>query len=93
MNYRHAFHAGNFADVLKHAVLVGLIEALKHKNTPFCVIDTHAGRARGRPITAPMPVILPRGPTPAGGSHPHALVREFPVGVRTTSTRARYGLG
>ncbi|MCB1610214.1 MAG: 23S rRNA (adenine(2030)-N(6))-methyltransferase RlmJ [Lysobacterales bacterium] len=46
MNYRHAFHAGNFADVLKHAVLVGLIEALKHKNTPFCVIDTHAGRAR-----------------------------------------------
>jgi 23S rRNA (adenine2030-N6)-methyltransferase len=46
VNYRHAFHAGNFADVLKHAVLVGLIEALKHKNTPFCVIDTHAGRAR-----------------------------------------------
>jgi 23S rRNA (adenine2030-N6)-methyltransferase len=46
VNYRHAYHAGNFADVLKHAVLVGLIEALKHKATPFCVLDTHAGSAR-----------------------------------------------
>ncbi len=46
MNYRHAFHAGNFADVLKHAVLVGLIEALKAKQTPFCYVDTHAGRGR-----------------------------------------------
>ena len=31
MNYRHAYHAGNFADVFKHAVLVGLLEALKQK--------------------------------------------------------------
>lgn len=46
MNYRHAYHAGNFADVLKHAVLVGLIESLKQKATPFCVLDTHAGSAR-----------------------------------------------
>ncbi len=43
MNYRHAYHAGNFADVLKHAVLLALIEALKHKPAPFCVVDTHAG--------------------------------------------------
>ena len=43
MNYRHAYHAGNFADVLKHTVLLALIEALKSKPTPFCVIDTHAG--------------------------------------------------
>ena len=43
MNYRHAYHAGNFADVLKHAVLFALIEALKAKQTPFCVVDTHAG--------------------------------------------------
>ena len=43
MNYRHAYHAGNFADVLKHAVLLALIEALQAKATPFCVIDTHAG--------------------------------------------------
>lgn len=46
MNYRHAYHAGNFADVLKHSVLVGLIEALKQKQTPFCYFDTHAGRGR-----------------------------------------------
>jgi 23S rRNA (adenine2030-N6)-methyltransferase len=46
MNYRHAYHAGNFADVLKHSVLVGLIEALKQKQTPFCYVDTHAGRGR-----------------------------------------------
>ncbi|MDC8012173.1 23S rRNA (adenine(2030)-N(6))-methyltransferase RlmJ [Tahibacter soli] len=46
MNYRHAYHAGNFADVLKHSVLVGLIEALKQKATPFCYIDTHAGSGR-----------------------------------------------
>ena len=43
MNYRHAYHAGNFADVLKHSVLFALIEALQAKPTPFAVIDTHAG--------------------------------------------------
>lgn len=44
MNYRHAYHAGNFADVLKHAVLALVIEHLKQKPAPFRVIDTHAGR-------------------------------------------------
>ena len=43
MNYRHAYHAGNFADVLKHTVLLALIEAMQAKPTPFCYIDTHAG--------------------------------------------------
>ena len=43
MNYRHIYHAGNFADVLKHAVLARLIEYLKLKDKPFRVIDTHAG--------------------------------------------------
>ncbi|MEO8667432.1 MAG: 23S rRNA (adenine(2030)-N(6))-methyltransferase RlmJ [Bauldia sp.] len=43
MNYRHAFHAGNFADVVKHAVLARLIERLKEKEAAFRVIDTHAG--------------------------------------------------
>jgi 23S rRNA (adenine2030-N6)-methyltransferase len=46
MNYRHAFHAGNFADVLKHAVLARLIEYLKRKDAPFRIVDTHAGRGR-----------------------------------------------
>lgn len=44
MNYRHAFHAGNHADVLKHAVLLYCLDALKRKPTPFAVLDTHAGR-------------------------------------------------
>ncbi|MEO8810178.1 MAG: 23S rRNA (adenine(2030)-N(6))-methyltransferase RlmJ [Rhodanobacter sp.] len=43
MNYRHAYHAGNFADVLKHTVLLALIESLQAKPTPFCFVDTHAG--------------------------------------------------
>ena len=43
MNYRHAFHAGNFADVVKHAVLALLIERLQAKDTAFRIIDTHAG--------------------------------------------------
>ena len=43
MNYRHAFHAGNHADCLKHALLLSLLSALKRKPTPFAVLDTHAG--------------------------------------------------
>lgn len=43
MNYSHAFHAGNFADVMKHIVLVRLVEYLKKKDAAFRVIDTHAG--------------------------------------------------
>jgi 23S rRNA (adenine2030-N6)-methyltransferase len=43
MNYRHAFHAGNFADVLKHAVLARILTHLGDKAAAFRVIDTHAG--------------------------------------------------
>ncbi|WMS42608.1 23S rRNA (adenine(2030)-N(6))-methyltransferase RlmJ [Acuticoccus sp. MNP-M23] len=43
MNYRHIYHAGNFADVLKHAVLARLVGYLCQKPKPFRVIDTHAG--------------------------------------------------
>jgi len=46
MNYRHAFHAGNFADVFKHAILIELIEALTRKSAPLCYVDTHAGAGR-----------------------------------------------
>ena len=42
-SYRHGFHAGNHADVLKHTVLVQLLEHLLLKDKPFWVIDTHAG--------------------------------------------------
>ncbi|PWB65884.1 MAG: 23S rRNA (adenine(2030)-N(6))-methyltransferase RlmJ [Bradyrhizobiaceae bacterium] len=43
MNYDHAFHAGNFADVVKHAVLARIIGYLTGKASPFRIIDTHAG--------------------------------------------------
>ncbi|MFO1147283.1 MAG: 23S rRNA (adenine(2030)-N(6))-methyltransferase RlmJ [Alsobacter sp.] len=43
MNYRHAFHAGNFADVLKHAVLALVLRHLNRKDSAYRVIDTHAG--------------------------------------------------
>jgi 23S rRNA (adenine2030-N6)-methyltransferase len=43
VNYRHAFHAGNFADVVKHALLVALLRPLAAKDKPFRVLDTHAG--------------------------------------------------
>ena len=46
MNYRHVYHAGNFADVVKHAVLARLVEYLKQKEKAFRVIDTHAGTGR-----------------------------------------------
>lgn len=43
MNYQHAFHAGNFADCFKHALLVAIVDMLGRKPTGFCVLDTHAG--------------------------------------------------
>ncbi len=44
MNYRHGFHAGNHADVLKHVAVLALCEALISKPTPLFALDTHAGR-------------------------------------------------
>jgi 23S rRNA (adenine2030-N6)-methyltransferase len=46
MNYRHAFHAGGFSDVVKHIILSRLVEYLKLKPAAFRVIDTHAGAGR-----------------------------------------------
>ena len=46
MNYRHGFHAGNFADVLKHVVLTRILAHLNAKDAPWRVIDTHAGAGR-----------------------------------------------
>jgi 23S rRNA (adenine2030-N6)-methyltransferase len=46
VNYRHAFHAGNHADVLKHIALLLCLDALRRKPAAFFVLDTHAGRAR-----------------------------------------------
>ncbi len=46
MNYRHAYHAGNFADVMKHATLALIVEHLTAKPSPFRIVDTHAGRGQ-----------------------------------------------
>jgi 23S rRNA (adenine2030-N6)-methyltransferase len=46
VNYRHAFHAGNFGDCVKHVVLVWLVRALQRKPGPIFVLDTHAGVGR-----------------------------------------------
>jgi len=46
MNYRHGFHAGNFADCMKHALIVALLRALQLKPAPLFVLDTHAGAGR-----------------------------------------------
>lgn len=46
LSYRHGFHAGNFADVFKHAVLCLLVQAQLRKDKPFLYLDTHAGAGR-----------------------------------------------
>jgi 23S rRNA (adenine2030-N6)-methyltransferase len=43
MNYRHAFHAGNFCDVVKHCILILLLHSFQNKEKGFCYMDTHAG--------------------------------------------------
>jgi 23S rRNA (adenine2030-N6)-methyltransferase len=48
VNYRHAYHAGNFGDCLKHALLIWLIRALQRKPAPIFVLDTHAGAGHYR---------------------------------------------
>lgn len=45
MNYRHSFHAGNHADVLKHAILLRMARLMQRKDAPFCYLDSHAGTA------------------------------------------------
>jgi 23S rRNA (adenine2030-N6)-methyltransferase len=44
LSYQHGFHAGNFADILKHTALLLLLEHLVIKDKPYCIIDSHAGR-------------------------------------------------
>ncbi|MCL2524226.1 MAG: 23S rRNA (adenine(2030)-N(6))-methyltransferase RlmJ [Betaproteobacteria bacterium] len=46
LSYRHAFHAGNHADALKHLILIQIVRYLGEKPTPFWVVDTHAGAGR-----------------------------------------------
>lgn len=91
MNYRHIYHAGNFADVFKHALLVRLIRALQKKDAGFLYLDTHAGRgsydleaaARGDTLSrrpewpAGIGRLWARPDLPAALADYVALVREF----------------
>jgi 23S rRNA (adenine2030-N6)-methyltransferase len=69
MNYRHHYHAGNYADVFKHVLLLQLIRAMQRKEKGFLYLDTHAGRG-GYDLSVPS--VLPDG----GSREP-----EFPAGV------------
>src|SRR4051812_50001258 len=80
MNYRHGYHAGNFADVLKHVALVELLRLLTGKDKKLFVLDTHAGvggydlaaglAARTREAEAGIArlMALPRAGMPAAGA-------------------------
>src|SRR5256885_1794307 len=46
MNYRHLYHAGNFADVFKHVALTLMLRAFQKKDSAFCYLETHAGAGR-----------------------------------------------
>jgi 23S rRNA (adenine2030-N6)-methyltransferase len=67
LNYRHHFHAGNFADVVKHALLVRLIGALQRKEAGFLYLETHAGRGAYDLAAAETGDTHPRSPEHPGG--------------------------
>ena len=91
MNYRHEFHAGNFADVLKHALLLRLVGGLQKKEKGFLYLDTHAGRgaydltraatgdslARRPEWPDGVGRLMGRGEGPPGVAEYVALVRKF----------------
>lgn len=69
MNYRHHFHAGNYADVFKHVLLLQLIRAMQRKEKGFLYLDTHAGRGSYDLST---PSVLPDG---------RSREPEYPAGI------------
>lgn len=76
MNYRHHYHAGNFADVFKHAVLARIVRAMQRKERGFLYVDTHAGRGRYDLASAARGDTLERKP-------------EWPDGIGRLWNRAR----
>jgi 23S rRNA (adenine2030-N6)-methyltransferase len=67
VNYRHQFHAGNFADVMKHVLLGQLIRSLQRKDKGFLLLDTHAGRGTYDLDAAGTGLTLQRAPEHPGG--------------------------
>ena len=104
MNYRHQFHAGNFADVMKHALLVQLMRAMQKKEKGFLLLDTHAGRGRYDLAAAATGDSLARKPEwpdgigrlascadlPDGLAEYAALVREFDRRAGNSAEVPRY---
>lgn len=91
MNYRHAFHAGNHCDVLKHAALALILDRLAAKEKPFAVLDTHAGRGlydldspeaarSGEHLGGILRLLDDRDPPAALGPYLAAVRRQNPFG-------------
>ena len=81
MNYRHAFHAGNFADVMKHVCLVALLRGLSRKDAAWCFLDTHAG-AGDYDLSAP--------PSQKTGEYRHGIGRLWQATGRLPEALADY---
>ena len=106
MNYRHQFHAGNFADVMKHALLVRLLRDLQKKEKGYLFLDTHAGKGRydlARAATGESLARKPEWPDgigrlwshadpamPAGVSDYLGLVRDFDRRAGSLETSPRF---
>ncbi len=104
MNYRHHFHAGNFADVMKHVLLAQLIRALQKKEKGFVYLDTHAGRgaydlteaasgdslARKPEWPEGIGRLWPRADLPGPVADYVALVREFDRARGNSDSHARF---
>lgn len=75
MNYRHHFHAGNFADVMKHVLMVDLVRRLQQKEKGMLLLDTHAGRGDYDLAAAAQGDSLPRKP-----EHPEGVGRLLAAG-------------
>ena len=95
MNYRHHFHAGNFADVMKHALLVRLMRAMQKKEKGLLYLDTHAGRGRYDLAAGATGDSLARAPEWPGGigrlvapAAPPEAVAEYLALVRDFDHRA-----
>lgn len=82
MNYRHQFHAGNFADVMKHVLLVALLRAMQKKEKGFLFLDTHAGRGAYDLSAAARGETLARAPEWPAGIGRVAAAAELPTAVQ-----------
>jgi 23S rRNA (adenine2030-N6)-methyltransferase len=81
VNYRHQFHAGNFADVMKHVLLLQLMRGMQRKEKGFLYLDTHAGRGRYDLAAAALGDSLARKPEHPDGIGRFADVEGLPAPV------------